>query len=827
MITTAKLLLSFLLLLCLSAPIFSQVLPTTASERLSSMDKKKELMKNSTITSLFKNIGPTIMSGRVVDIEVNPIDPTEFYVAFATGGLWHTQTNGQSFTPLFDSVQTTYGIGDIAVNWNSTKRIIWVGTGEVNSSRSSYAGVGVYKSVDSGKNWQHFGLEESHHIGKIQLHPTNENIAWVAVLGHLYSANKERGIYKTVDGGSTWKQTLYKDDNTGAIEMDINPNNPNELYAALWYKTRRAYKFEESGATSGIYKSTDGGDTWNMISGVGSGFMQGEKIGRIGLTVFPKNPNIIYAVVDNNMTKPSLAKKVKDSSYTVVDFKNMTAEKFEKLNDKWVDTFLKKNDFPKKYNAKQIKADVKAGKLQPTCIQDFLDSDDGFVDRGIYGCEVYRSNDAGKNWKKVNDTTIRIYSTYGYYFGKIFVSPYNENKVIITGTSVQMSTDGGHKFKSIDKENVHGDHHAIWMNPKRDEHIINGNDGGVNISYDNGKHWFFANSIPVGQYYAITTDNAKPYNVYGGLQDNNVWYGSRNAEINNGWHSEGRNPFTFINGGDGMQVQVDARDNKTVYSGSQFGFYMRQNIDSVFKSTIDLRPQHQLGEKPLRFNWQTPILLSKWNQDIFYIGANKLYRSFNKGENLQLASTDLTSGKVTGNVPYGTLTTISESPLQYGLLYTGSDDGNIYVSKDAGSNWQKISSSLPQGLWVSRVVASKHKVGRVYATLNGYRNDHFAPYVYISEDFGASWKNISSPLPYEPVNVIREDEKKENTIYVGTDGGLYVSNNNGTSYMAWTNGLPKSIAIHDITIQVRENEILLGTHGRSIYVASLEEKKVK
>jgi photosystem II stability/assembly factor-like uncharacterized protein len=824
MYTTAKHLLSFLFLfICINA--FTQILPTTATERMASMDKKKALLKNSTTTTKFKNIGPTVMSGRVVDIDVNPNDPTEFYVAYATGGLWHTNTNGQSFTPIFDSVYTTYGIGDIAVNWNSPKRIIWVGTGEVNSSRSSYAGVGMYKSIDSGKTWQHSGLEESHHIGKVQLHPTNPDIAWVAVLGHLYSANKERGIYKTMDGGITWKQTLYKDENTGAIDIDINVNNPLEVYASLWYRTRRANQFVESGATSGIYKSIDGGDTWNSTSDSLSGFMKGNKIGRIGIAVYPKNGNILYAIVDNNMPKSITAKIKKDSTYAIADLKNISKEQFANLQDKWIDTFLKKNYFPKKYNAKQIKADVATGTLLPNCIYDFLDSDDGFVDRGINGCEVFRSNDAGKTWKKTNDSAINIYSSYGYYFGKIFVSPTNENKVIITGIRVQLSNDGGHKFKSIDKENVHGDHHTIWMNPKKDNHIINGNDGGLNITYDNGAHWFFANSIPVGQYYAIATDNAKPYNVYGGLQDNNVWYGSREADLSNEWQSSGHSAFTAINGGDGMQVQIDTRDNKTVYSGSQFGVYSRQHLDSAGKGEVNVRPQHNLGEKPLRFNWQTPILLSKWNQDIFYIGANKLYRSFNKGENLVATSTDLTNGKVNGNVPYGTITTISESPLQYGLLYSGSDDGNVFVSKDAGTSWTKVSNSLPQGLWVSRVVASKYKNGRVYITLNGYRNDHFAPYIFISEDFGNTWKNLSASLPFEPVNVIREDEVKENTIYVGTDGGLYVSNNKGESFMAWTNGLPNSIAIHDITIQKRENEILLGTHGRSIFVAPLNEPK--
>jgi photosystem II stability/assembly factor-like uncharacterized protein len=829
MYTIAKHLLTFSFSLFISANILAQsIVPTAANLRMASTQTKETLAKNNSYNQLaFKNIGPTVMSGRVVDVDVNPADPTEFYVAYATGGVWHSTNNGQSFTPITDSIMETFGIGDIAVNWNN--KTIWLGTGEVNSSRSSYAGVGMYKSSNNGKSWQHIGLPESHHIGKIQLHPTNPNIAWVAVLGHLYTPNTERGVYKTTDGGATWKQTLYKDDNTGAIDIDINPNNPNEVYAALWYRTRRAHKFEESGATSGIYKSTDGGDTWSNISGTASGFMQGTKIGRIGIAVFPKNPNIIYAVVDNNEAQPSKKTTKKDSSYTIANFKNLDTASFAQLSNKWIDTFLKQNRFPRKYNAKQIKADVNKGILQPTCIYDYLDSDDGFVDRGIYGCEVYRSNDAGKTWKKTNDSSISIYNTYGYYFGKIYVSPYNENKVFITGFKVQMSENGGKKFKTIDQDNVHPDHHALWINPKKDNHIINGNDGGLNISYDNGENWFFANTPAVGQFYSITVDNAKPYNVYGGLQDNGVWFGNSKAKINNDWQSSGHNPYTSINGGDGMQVQVDYRDNKTVYSGSQFGVYSRQHLDTG--GFVSVRPTHNLGEKPLRFNWQTPILLSKWNQDIFYIGANKLYRSFNKGENLQAASSDVTNGKVTGNVPYGTITTISESALQYGLLYVGTDDGNVYISKDAATTWQKISNNLPQGFWVSRVVASKHNAGTIYATINGYRNDHFAPYVYASTDFGATWKSISSNLPMEPVNVIREDENKPNVIYIGTDGGLYVSTNNGQEYKAWTNGLPKSVAIHDIVIQARENEILLGTHGRSIYVAKLndldkkEEKK--
>lgn len=826
---------------------FAQVNPTPGEERLKNAQQRKMLDQRSVLNDIkFRNVGPTIMSGRVVDLEVNPDDPTEFYVAYATGGLWHTTNNGQSFVPIMDSIDVLF-IGDIAVNWTVGNRVIWVGTGEVNSSRSSYAGIGIYKSNNNGKTWEYMGLPDSHHIGKIQLHPSNPAIAWVAALGHLYSPNKERGVYKTTDGGRTWKQTLFIDDNTGCVDIDINPANPNELYAAMWYRVRRAWKFEESGKGSGIYKSSDGGETWKIISGPGSGFMNGDKIGRIGVAVYPKNPNIVYAIVDNNSPKPDTTKK-NDTLYKKEDFKNISKEQFAELKTNLIDTFLRKNFFPRKYTGKMVKEMVATDKVKPTALWDYLDNDDGFQNTGIYGCEIYRSDDGGMSWKKTNIKSIGIFSTYGYYFGKIYVSPVNENKLVITGVSVQLSTDGGKSFKNIDGNNVHGDHHAIWINPKRDSHFINGNDGGCNITYDDGTHWFFANTPSVGQYYSVITDDDKPYNVYGGLQDNNVWYGPSTNRDNVGWQSSGDYPYKSLVGGDGMQVQVDTRDNTTTYAGSQFGVYSRLNRRTR-GDRRSVRPQHELGEKPLRFNWQTPIMLSKHNQDIFYIGANRLYRSLNKGDTLIAISNDLSNGRVTGNVPYGTMTTLSESPLRFGLLYAGTDDGNIQISKDNGYTWEKLnqvpvtpvtkkgktppppdtrlltpnSRLQTNSLWVSRVIASQHKVSRVYVALSGYRYDNFGAYLFMSDDYGVTWKQLGKDLPAEPLNVVREDPKSDSILYVGTDGGLYVSFDQGNSFMMWTGGLPKSVPVHDIAIQVRENEIVLGTHGRSLYISKLDD----
>jgi photosystem II stability/assembly factor-like uncharacterized protein len=801
----------------------AQIKPTPASERLSSFEQRKKLLESSTINGTsFRNIGPSVMSGRVVDIAVNPEDPTNFYVAYATGGLWHTINNGQSFTPVFDS-EAILTIGAVAVNWKTN--IIWIGTGEVNSSRSSYAGIGVYKSSNGGKSWDYLGLPESHHIGKIVINEAEPNTAWVAALGHLYSPNKERGVYKTTDGGKNWKQTLYVDANTGAVDIDIDTKNPSNLYAAMWYKTRTASNFEESGKTSGIYKSTDGGDTWKLVNTPGSGFPNGDGVGRIGLAVYPQNPNTVFAVVDNNFHQPdtALQKAADTSRYALRDFKDLTKEQFAALDDRKLNAFVRspRNQLPAKYTGAGLKEAVKNGTLAPTCIWDYLyDANTALFETPIYGAELYRSDDAGATWKKTHDKTIGIYSTYGYYFGKVFVSPTNANKIALTGVGVVLSTDGGKTFKEMGKENVHSDHHFVWMNGKRDSHMILGNDGGCNITYDDGEHWFKANTPAVGQFYNVAFDMAKPYNVYGGLQDNGTWYGSSANKENYDWYDSGHNPFTGINGGDGMQVQVDLRDNKTIYSGSQFGAYSRQNL--VTKERKSVRPSRDLGETALRYNWQTPILLSKHNQDVFYYGSNKFHRSFNRGDSLVTLSADLTTNPVQGDVPFGTLTTMSESPTKFGLIYVGSDDGNVQISRDGGYTFSLLNKGLPKGLYVSRVVASAFNEARVYVTLNGYRNDHFSAYVYRSDDYGTTWKQIMKDLPVEPVNVIKEDVSNENVLYVGTDGGLYVSMDGGNSSMMWNKGLPASVPVHDIAVQPRDNEIILGTHGRSLYIAKLD-----
>ena len=804
-------------------PGFSQVAPTGAAERLNGLSRRKLLQSQSLLKDIkFRNIGPSVMSGRVTDVDVNPADPTEFYVAYATGGLWHTTNNGQSFVPLFD-YGDILGIGNIAVNWHTGE--IWVGTGEANSSRSSYSGIGIYRSNDTGRTWQYLGLPESQHIGKIILHPGDKNIAWIAATGHLYSPNKERGVYKTKDGGKTWKQTLYIDDNTGAIDLDINPKNPEEIYASMWYKERRAWNFIESGNTSGIYKSSDGGETWKKISGGNSGFPEGEKIGRIGIAVYAANPEIIYATVDNQNHRPDTATKKRDSSkYVLEDFKNISKDSFLLLDNKKLDTFLVNNDFNKKYRDSSLKEMVRSGKIKPSAVYEYLtDANTKLFNTPIVGCEVYRSDNGGLNWKKVNLKGLDLYNTYGYYFGNISVSPVNENKVIIGGFNLMISTDGGKTFKGVDKPATHADWHCVWVNPSRDSNWVAGNDGGCNITYDNGQHWFKANTPSVGQFYSVTVDEANPYNVYGGLQDNGVWYGSSNVKSNN--ESEEENEFDQqeswknIGDGDGMQVQVDTRDNKTVYFGSQFGEYERKTVD--VKKGKRIHPMPDIDVEKYRYNWQTPILLSSFNQDILYMGSNIFFRSMDKGENMEPLTADLTKGKKEGNVPYGTIVTLSESPVKFGLIYAGTDDGNIQVTKDGGYTWSLVNNNLPKNLYISRVVASAFKEGRVYATLNGYRYDNFTPWLYVSENYGKSWTSLGSNLPGEALNVVREDPVYEDILYVGSDNGLYASFNRGRTFMVF-DSLPP-VPVHDMVIQKTAKEIIVATHGRSIYIASLED----
>lgn len=812
---------SFLLsFLCVSFGFSSMMAqqPASSGDALQQgLQKKAQLTNTSEVKNIpLKNIGPTVMSGRVTDFAVNPDDPTEFYVGYATGGLWYTNNNGISYTPVMDNAPTL-NVGDVAVDWEDGT--IWVGTGEVNASRSTYAGVGLLKSEDKGKTWKMMGLPDSHHISRVLINPENPQEVVVGAVGHLYSTNPERGVFKTTDGGATWKKTLFVNDHTGIIDVAVAPENFNIMYAAAWDKDRKAWDFRESGPGSGIFKSTDAGSTWTRISDKNSGFPTGDGVGRIGLSVYDEET--VYAILDNQNHRPKEdQKEEKREGLQKEDFKKMSVAEFQKLDNEKLQAYLRSNNFQDKYTAKSVKEMIRKGEAKPVDLALYLeDANSVMFDTPVIGAEVYKSTNGGKSWNKTHDDFLDdLYYSYGYYFGMVHVDPNDPNAIYIYGVPILKSKDGGKTFKSIDAENVHADHHALWINPKRPGHLIDGNDGGVNISYDDGENWYFSNSPSVGQFYTVAIDNQKPYNVYGGLQDNGVWMGPHTNQESARWHATGDYSFERLMGGDGMQVEIDNRDNDIIYTGSQFGSYFRINRKTGERSYI--QPKHNLGERPYRFNWQTPILLSPHNQDILYFGANKLLRSMDQGRTWTAISDDLTAGGKPGDVPYGTLATISESPLQFGLIYTGSDDGVIQMTKSGGTNWTKISDKLPNDLWVSRVVASEFDKSRVYATLNGYRWDDFKPYVYVSDDYGATWKNIAANLPLSPVNVIREDPNNRNVLYVGTDNGLYVSMDRGTSWQPFSTGIP-NVAVHDLRVHKEEKHLVIGTHGRSIYLADI------
>ncbi len=792
---------------------------TTVAVRDAGVQRRADLEKKSLVATVpVRSIGPTVMSGRIVDIDASPLDPTHMYIAYASGGLWESTNNGQSFTPVFDN-QNVMTIGDIAVDW-AHGGTIWVGTGENNSSRSSYAGDGMYRSDDGGKTWSRMGLEATERIGRIVLHPEDPDILWVAALGHLYSPNEERGVYRSEDGGKTWTRTLFVDENSGAIDLVIDPDHPDILYAATWQRARRAWNFVESGTGSGIFKSVDSGKTWTRLDTGTSGLPTGDGLGRVGLDIFPGDSSVLYAVIDNQNRRPEENAEEDGDGLTRDDFRSMSREAFLNVDPERIGDYLKAERFPKKYTVEVVTEKVRSGEITPLDLVAFVeDANAQLFDTNVIGAEVYRSDDAGATWKRTHEGYLdSVYNSYGYYFGQIRVAPDNADQIYIHGVPILRSDDGGKTFTSVGERHVHSDHHALWIDPNASSHILNGNDGGLNISYDSGETWVKANTPSVGQFYAVQVDDADPYNVYGGLQDNGVWVGPHTYRASYSWYASGDYPYDFLAGGDGMQVEVDTRTNDIIYTGSQFGFYTR--INRTTGKRISIRPRHELGDRPLRFNWQVPIHLSRHNQDILYYGANRLFRSMNQGKSFEAISEDLTHGGQPGDVPYGTLATIDESPLQFGLIYTGSDDGYVYVTEDSGHEWTRISDTLPQNLWISRVEASAHEKSRVYVSLNGYRWDDFSSYVYRSDDFGKTWLRIGKDLPAEPVNVITEDPENENLLYVGTDHGLYASLDGGESFGLMSSALPGA-PVHDLKIQATAHDLVIGTHGRSLYLADV------
>ncbi|MEM6524796.1 MAG: glycosyl hydrolase [Bacteroidota bacterium] len=757
-----------------------------------------------------RNIGPTVQGGRVVDIDVNANNVNEYYVAFASGGLFKTTNSGITFESIFDG-NGALGIGDIALA-PSNNAIIYVGTGEKNSSRSSYAGTGIYKSEDGGNSWVYIGLHDSQHISRVIVHPDDPETVWVASLGALYSKNDTRGVFKSTDGGKTWDKTLYINDSTGIVDLVVNPRNPRQLWAASWERSRSASKFKGNGTGSGIYRSNDGGENWFKSM---DGFPDGPQVGRIGLAVSPTSPSIIYAFLDNQAEEKEAQEEDEDDKLKINDFSEMTIEALMKLETDEFNDFLKSNGYPEKYDANRVKKEVKEGKYKPEDIANYFgDANANLFNTSVIGAELYRSDDSGSTWKKMNSYDLDgVYFTYGYYFGEVRVSTQNPDQIYVFGVPLLKSNDSGITYSRIDSlGDVHVDHQALWINPKNENHLRLGNDGGLYESYDGGAYWAHINNMPVGQFYTVNVDMEKSYNVYGGLQDNGSLVGSSNSIPNR------TKKWERVFGGDGMFIAPDPRNSDLVYTGFQFGNYYKKNRRT--NKTDKITPQHDIGEDKLRFNWRTPLVLSSHNPDIVYLGSQKLYRSFNKGDDWEPISPDLTKNLPQGNVPFSTITEVSESILQFGLIYVGTDDGNVQMTKSAGDSWVNVSSGLPNDKWVSSVSTSPHEKGHVFVALNGYRNDDFRTYVFKSENYGKSWTSIKSNLPEMVVNDLIQDPVNPNLLYLGSDNGTYVSMDRGESWQLLSS-IP-NVASYDLIVHPRDNELVVATHGRSIYVVDVK-----
>ncbi|MDE1898367.1 MAG: hypothetical protein KGH73_04875 [Xanthomonadaceae bacterium] len=777
----------------------------TAAQREAAWQAHRTLAADSPFRAMhWRSIGPTSQGGRVVAIAGVPGQPDTFYVAYATGGVWKTTDNGQHFVPLTDHLPTT-ATGAIAVDPEHPDTL-WVGTGEANSSRSSFGGVGLFRSDDGGKTFRAMGLASSDRIARIVVDPKDSNTVYVAALGKLYSTGGERGVYRSRDGGRTWQRVLAGSTPwTGAIDLAMDPRNPNVLYAALWDRERSAWNFRGDGPGSGIWKSTDGGDHWVRLT---DGFPVGADVGRIGLAIAPSQPDVVYASVDNWATLPPDERDLGGSPLSPQRLQTMTKAEFLRQSPQAIEAFIRNNDLDTALTAKALIADVKSGKVTLVQLRDKLrDANADLFATDIRGLEVYRSDDAGAHWTRANEKPLRdVDYTYGYYFGQIRVAPDNANRVYAEGLPLITSGDGGKTWHGLNAPNVHVDYHELVIDPADPQRMIVGNDGGLAITYDGGTHWTNLNHQAVGQFYSVAYDFAKPFNVYGGLQDNGAMMGSSATDLAVGddWKS--------IGGGDGMYVQVDPHDNKRVYTGYQFGWYQRSGPHGVH----EVRPRPPLAAPPLRYNWTTPIELSPHNADVVYFGSNRLYRSLDRGDTWQAISPDLTTSAKRGNVPYATITTLAESPAKFGVVWVGTDDGNVWVTPDGGATWNHVDAGLPQR-WVSRVEPSHVDPERAYVALNGYRDDDITPYLYRTDDLGRHWTDIARGLPAEAIHVVREDPVNPDVIYVGTDRGVYVSLDRGDHWQSLQANLP-DVPVHDLAIQPRDRDLIAGTHGRSVWI---------
>lgn len=738
----------------------ARIQSTDPALRLKGFEQYQEMKTKSPFEDLkWQFAGPTNVGGRCVDVAVVAPKGKSYtmYVATASGGLWKTENEGTTWNPVFEQAAST-SFGDVAVA-PSDPNIIWVGTGEANIFRSSQAGCGVFKSTDAGKTWQHMGLTDTYTIPRIIIHPNNPDVVYVAASGHEWTFNNERGVYKTTDGGKTWQKVLFVNEQTGAIDLVMDPANTETLYAATWQRIRLKWNDPRNRADytgSGIHKTTDGGKSWKQVN---SGLPDPKFRGRIGIDIARSNPKVLYAFVDN---------------------------------------------------------------YQPTAADSGATDSYGRPSSGaIRGATIFRTDDGGGAWRQVSglvDSTRKYMeghsATYGWVFGQIRVDPNDENTVYTMGLFLNGSSDGGRTFKRL--RGMHVDHHGLWIDPANSNYLVNVNDGGTYVSYDKGKNWrSFTDNIPATQFFDIAVDMDTPFRVYGSVQD----FGSFRGVIDLSRGRDKVQPVKFDGapGGEGSSHAIDPSNPAIVYSAGFYGTIARTDV--VKGVSKRLLPRTYEDEPKMRGEWVAPFIISTHNSNIIYHGMQYILRSIDQGNTWEQISPDLTYNTAAemGDISHHTLTSISESPLRYGLLYAGTDDGKVHMTRDGGKRWQEIMEGLPYQKWVSRIVASAYDLATVYMTQNGKRDDDFTPYVWKSTNYGKTWVDISKGIPVGPVNVIREDPKNKEILYAGTDGGVYVTTDGGKTWNALGTGLPWTYVL-DLVIHPRDNMIAVGTHGRGVWV---------
>ncbi len=729
----------------------------------------------------WRNIGPANMSGRISDIEALDNDFTYVLIGSASAGVWKSTNAGTTWEPIFDTYNSA-SIGDVAL-YQKDPNIIWVGTGEKNPRNSIAWGDGIYKSTDGGKTFTHMGLKETHSISKIITHPDDPNTVFAAAGGHLWGYSGTRGLFKTTNGGKTWNKVkggLPDDGKTGAIDLIMDPSNPDILYVGFWQRIRRPYRFDSGGPNGGIFKSTNGGRSWKKLT---NGLPEGDT-GKIGLAICKTKPNVVMAFVEHGF---------------------------------------------------QPRENLPDGSENPE-----------YKDMTKLGSGIYRSEDSGESWQYVNR-----YFNRPFYYNHIYLNPIDDKIVYVVTGGYLISYDGG---KTLERQNtgIHGDYHAFWSDPTNKNRYYIGNDGGSALTHDHGKNYIFFDNLPLSQFYAVGADNRNPYFVYGGLQDNGTWGGPSNSRDSMGILTD---HWFRIGGGDGFYAVPDPNDWRTVYAESQQGSISRVNIETrrgqsirprqnnvvnydnyVTQEILDLQKEAGWGDNnPFRFNWNSPIIASSHHPGTVYFGGNFMFKTMNKGDTWEIISPDLTTSDpkkidrqtggltldMTGAENHCSIVTISESPLAPELLWAGTDDGNVQVTQDGGTTWTNVRDNfqgVPEGIWVSRVEASHFHEGMCYVTFDGHRSDNFVPWVFKTTDFGKTWTNISNNLPEGQVAyVIREDGINRNLLFVGTEFGLFVSLNGGATWERFMNNLP-TVAVHDLIIHPLYNDVIIGTHGRGIWI---------